>query len=567
MITNHLPMHPVVQQLINRGGALRLNHLPCAANQSPIKTKPMQSARLPRLTLRRLIILLAMLSGLITLGIGFYASYKVQRDSLIQSTLAANHAYAAKLADGTEVFFRSAQQQLAFSAEVISAQFNDDQVLDREARRLRRQTDSFNAVIITSAQGRVRATAPNTGILVGQKLESPGARQALSERKPLISSPYVSALGTLVVLISHPIVGADNTYLGYVGGVIYLRELNILHSMLGEHFYQDGSYLYAVDQTRRLLYHPQPTRLGSVVGENAAIDKVLRGESGSLRVTNSQGVDMLAGYAPSPAPGWGIVAQRPTADTLHPLDDLMLRVLRETAPLAMITLLCIWILARLITRPLSQLAQSASEMDAPDSAERIQRIRSWYLEVAQLKRAMQVGITLLHQRIGKLKLDAQTDPMTGLHNRRGLALALDVLSASGRPVGVIALDIDHFKRINDSHGHDVGDEVIRHMAQLMKTCSRDADILCRSGGEEFLMLLPDADIESATRVAERLRGSVEQERIPVVEHITISLGIAVWPEHADNLERVLKLADAALYLAKQRGRNRAEIAEPDAAIS
>jgi len=290
---------------------------------------------------------------------------------------------------------------------------------------------------------------------------------------------------------------------------------------------------------------------------------VLQGESGSLRVINSQGVDMLAGYAASSAAGWGIVAQRPTADTLQPLDDLMLKVIRQTAPLALLTLLCIWGLATLITRPLSQLAQRASEMDAPNSAERIQRIRSWYFEAAQLKRAMQVGITLLHQRIGKLKLDAQTDPLTGLHNRRGLALALDLLSAAGRPVGVIALDIDHFKRINDTFGHDAGDEVIRHMAQLMKTCSRDADILCRSGGEEFLMLLPDADIESATRVAERLRGSVEQERIPVVEHITISLGIAVWPVHAQAIERVLKLADAALYRAKQNGRNRSEIAEPD----
>lgn len=520
---------------------------------------------MPRLDLRRLIILLAMLSGLITLGIGFYASYKVQRDSLIDSTLAANRAYAAKLADGTEIFFRSAQQQLAVSAEVIAAQFHDDEALTKESRRLRQQTNSFNAVIITNAQGRVRTTAPNTGVLVGQKLESPGARQALGERKPLISSPYVSALGTLVVLISHPIFDADGTYLGYVGGVIYLKELNILHSMLGQHFYQDGSYLYAVDQTRRLLYHPQPTRLGSVVAENTVIDKVLRGESGSLRVINSQGVDMLAGYAASPAAGWGIVAQRPTVDTLHPLDDLMLQVIRETAPLALLTLLCIWGLARLITRPLSQLAQSASEMDAPDSAERIQRIRSWYFEAAQLKRAMLVGITLLHQRIGKLKLDAQTDPLTGLHNRRGLSLALDVLNAAGRPVGVIALDIDHFKRINDTYGHDAGDDVIRHMAQLMKTCSRDADILCRSGGEEFLMLLPDADIESATRVAERLRGSVEQERIPVVEHITISLGIAVWPLHAESTERALKLADAALYLAKQQGRNRSEVAEPDPA--
>ena len=536
------------------------------------RTKPdniltMQHARLPRLNLRRLIILLAMLSGLITLGIGFYASYKVQRDSLIASTLEANRAYAAKLADGADVFFQSAQQQLAVSAPAIATEFDDDGALGVEARRLRQQTDSFNAVIITSAQGRVRAFAPGTGTLLGQKLESPGARQALGERKPLISSPYRSALGNLVVLISHPVVDADDTYLGYVGGVISLKEHNILHSILGDHFYQDGSYLYAVDQTRRLLYHPEQSRIGSTVAQNAVIDKVLQGESGSLRVINSQGVDMLAGFASSPAAGWGIVAQRPTADTLHPLDDLMLKVIRETTPLALLTLMCIWVLARLITRPLSQLAASASEMDAPDSAERIQRIRSWYFEAAQLKRAMLVGITLLHRRIGKLKLDAQTDPLTGLHNRRGLSLALDVLSAAGRPVGVIALDIDHFKRINDTFGHDAGDEVIRHMARLMKACSRDADILCRSGGEEFLMLLPDADMESTARIAERLRVSVEQERMPIVEHISISLGIAVWPVHAQNIERVLKLADGALYLAKRQGRNRSEMAEQDPATS
>jgi diguanylate cyclase (GGDEF)-like protein len=521
----------------------------------------MQSAPLPRLYLRRLIILLAMLSGLITLGIGLYASYKVQRDSLIESTLSANRAYAEKLADGTDGFFRAAQQQLVVSAEVLAARFSDAKALEAEARRLRRQTDSFNAVVITSASGTVCATAPNAGILAGHKLDTPGALQALGERRPLISSPYISALGTPVVLISHPIVDADDQYLGYVGGVIYLKELNILHSMLGEHFYQDGSYLYAVDQTRRLLYHPLPTRLGTVVAENEVVDKVLSGESGGLRVINSQGVDMLAGYAPSPAAGWGIVAQRPTADTLRPLDDLMLKVIRETAPLAILTLLCIWVLARLITRPLSQLAQSASQMDAPDSADRIQRIHSWYFEAAQLKRAMLVGINLLHQRIGKLNLDAQTDPLTGLYNRRGLTVALDVLNSAGRPFAVIALDIDRFKRINDTHGHDVGDTVIRHMAQLMKTCSRDADILCRSGGEEFLMLLPDTDLSSATGVAERLRISVEQATIPVVGHITISLGIAVWPLHAGSIEHVLKLADAALYLAKQLGRNRSEVAD------
>ncbi|QGZ30631.1 sensor domain-containing diguanylate cyclase [Stutzerimonas stutzeri] len=522
----------------------------------------MPFATLFRVDLRRLIVMLAILSGLVTLGISFYASYQVQRESLIDSTLEANRAYAAKLADGTETFFVSVQQQLRYSADILAEQF-DDETLDREVERLRLQTNSFNIVVVTDARSTVRAISPSHSQLVGYQLDTPGAVEALKEQKPIISSPYTSALGTLVISISQPILGKDGAYLGYIGGVISLKEPNILKSMLGEHFYQDGSYLYAIDQHRRLLYHPDPKRLGTLVGDNAVIDRVIGGESGSQRVINSRGQDMLAGFAAVPTARWGIVAQRPTAATLHPLDDLMLEVLRQTAPLALLTFVAVWWLSALISRPLWQLAKSAGGMDAPTSAERIQRIRSWYFEAAQLKRAMQIGINLLHQRIGKLNLDAQTDPLTGLHNRRGLTLALDALSAEGHSFAVVALDIDHFKRINDTYGHDVGDEVILHLAQLMTTCSRGADTLCRSGGEEFLMLLPDTNLESAFRVAERLRHCVEQEQMPQVGHITISLGIAVWPIHADSIERVFKLADGALYLAKQNGRNRSEVAELD----
>ncbi|MCQ4313482.1 sensor domain-containing diguanylate cyclase [Pseudomonas stutzeri] len=523
----------------------------------------MPFAPLLRVDLRRLIVLLAILSGLITLGISFYASYQVQRESLIDSTLEANRAYAAKLADSTDRFFRSAQQQLAFSAGVIAERFANDAALRAETRRLRLQTDSFNSIVITSAQGVVRATSPNASQLLDQQLDSPGALEALRERRALISKPYIAATGKLVVVISQPIFSENGSYLGYVGGTIYLTEKSILNSLLGAHYYQDGSYLYAVDQNRRLLYHPDPERLGTVVGDNEVIDRVIAGESGSQRVINSQGRDMLAGYAALPTAGWGIIAQRPTAATLHPLDGLMLKVLRQTAPLALLTFFGVWWLSRLIARPLWQLAKSASEMDATNSAERIQNIRSWYFEAAQLKRAMQLGISLLHQRIGKLNLDAQTDPLTGLHNRRGLTLALDTLRAEGRSFAVVALDIDHFKRINDSYGHDAGDQVIRHLAQLMTACSRGADTLCRSGGEEFLMLLPDTNLESATLVAERLRQCVEQDEISQVGHLTISLGIALWPLHADSMEGVLKLADGALYKAKQQGRNRSQIAELD----
>lgn len=520
-------------------------------------------APLFRVDLRRLIVLLAILSGLVTLSISFYASYQVQRASLIDNTLEANRAYAVKLAAGTETFFRSAQQQLGYSAEILAEQLDSPAKLHEEVERLRLQTNSFNHVIVTDAKAVLRAASPAVPHMIGRELDSPGAREALQKRRPIISSPYMSAIGTLVVSISQPIVDGHGTYLGYIGGVINLKEMNILNSMLGEHYYKDGSYLYAVDQNRRLLYHPDPKRLGTLVGENAVIDRVINGESGSQRVINSVGQDMLAGFAAVPTARWGVVAQRPTEVTLLPLDELMLEVLRQTAPLALLTFLAVWLLSGLISRPLWQLAKSASEMDTSNSSERIQRIRSWYFESAQLKRALLLGVNLMHQRIGKLNLDVQTDPLTGLQNRRGLTLALERLRLEGRTVAVIALDIDHFKRINDSFGHDVGDQVIRHVAQLMTTCSRDADTLCRSGGEEFLILLPDANPESALRVAERLRQCVEQEQIPAVGHITISLGIAIWPIHADSIERVLKLADGALYLAKQNGRNRSEAAEPD----
>lgn len=523
----------------------------------------MSLAPLVRVDLRRLILFLAVFSALVMLANSFYASYRVQRQLLIDNALESNHAYAVKLADSTEDFLEAAQQQLAYSAKSMSEVFDSESKLSLEAERLRLQTNSFNSLVIADSQGLVRATSPDTLQIKGQRLKSLGALQALKERRPLISLPYMSVAGNLLISISHPIMARDGSYLGYVAGTIYLKQKSILNKLLGEHYYRDGSYLYVVDQSRRLLYHPDPSRIGTLVGKNEVIDAVLHGKEGSQRLVNSQGEDMLAGYAPLPLAGWGIIAQRPTEATLGPLDGLMLGVLRNTVPIAVLTLIGVWWLARLISRPLWLLAQGAHDMDAPSSSEHIQRIRSWYFEAAELKRAMLVGISLLQQKIGKLNVDAQTDPMTGLYNRRGLVLTLDTWRAQKRSFSVVALDIDHFKRVNDTFGHDVGDRVIKHLAQLMRTCSRDADILCRSGGEEFLMLLPDTSIESAAKVAERLRECVEQHEIPVAGHVTISLGVSRWPLGSLDVDQVLKSADKALYKAKLAGRNRMVLAQDE----
>jgi diguanylate cyclase (GGDEF)-like protein len=264
---------------------------------------------------------------------------------------------------------------------------------------------------------------------------------------------------------------------------------------------------------------------------------------------------MLAGFAPIARSGWGVVAQRPKEPTLAGLDHHVLNVLAKILPIGLLTLVLIWLTAGSISKPLRQLAHSAGSMDSGSSEATISGTQSWYFEAEQLKRALLKGVRLMHGKINQLRLDSSTDPMTGLLNRRGLQEVLERYEASGQSFSAITLDIDHFKNVNDTFGHDVGDSVIRKLAELMRTSARKDDALCRVGGEEFLLILPDTDLSIAKEVAERLRNLVAEHPIPIVGSITISLGIAHRPDSADTIESVLKLADHALYKAKRTGRN------------
>ncbi len=224
-------------------------------------------------------------------------------------------------------------------------------------------------------------------------------------------------------------------------------------------------------------------------------------------------------------------------------------------PLALLTLLVAVILARLIALPLWQLARKARQLDAPGVSSELGAVHAWYFEAGQMKRALLTGIRVVQDKIGRLKSEVQTDPLTQLLNRRGLSAVLDFYQTMRQPFAVLALDIDHFKRVNDSWGHDVGDRVIRQVAQTLSASARQSDVVCRNGGEEFLMLLPLTDIEEARRIAERVRVSIAEVWIADVGSITISAGVAVWPGKDLPLEQSLKQADDALYQAKHAGRN------------
>jgi diguanylate cyclase (GGDEF)-like protein len=173
----------------------------------------------------------------------------------------------------------------------------------------------------------------------------------------------------------------------------------------------------------------------------------------------------------------------------------------------------------------------------------------------------------------ELKEQASTDPLTSLHNRRYFSTEAEFLLAlcreQKRPMAVMIADIDHFKRVNDTWGHPVGDRVIVRIAQTLKSCCRSRDLLARFGGEEFVILLPDADLQQAALCAERIRATVATTAFQMGDgdtaHVSLSIGVALVDVEHDSIQSALDRADQALYTAKQDGRNRVAISEAAAA--
>lgn len=172
------------------------------------------------------------------------------------------------------------------------------------------------------------------------------------------------------------------------------------------------------------------------------------------------------------------------------------------------------------------------------------------------------------QLLQTMREQANMDPLTGLYNRRFCKDYARKLMAMARrkdtPLGFIMLDLDHFKNINDVFGHEVGDRILKQFAKTVTQTMRETNLTARLGGEEFVILLPDTGADACLVVAERVRNAVAHMRIPQIKDrqlppITVSLGIAVYPDHGGTLEEMLHSSDRALYESKRAGRNRTTV--------
>jgi diguanylate cyclase (GGDEF)-like protein len=296
--------------------------------------------------------------------------------------------------------------------------------------------------------------------------------------------------------------------------------------------------------------------------------------------------------------GWLVVARRPLANAFADADRLSLTILAIGCGLALIGILVALLLAARLTQPLRQLADQVDRIGRDPHATNIERetgssdiltlsqsVRSLIRRLGtaeesqflaeraaeSLQLRMDEKTRSLGEHINALQLLADTDPLTHLLNRRAfLVFAADAMSyfrRYGRGIGILVVDIDFFKRVNDTYGHGSGDDVIETVGRIIQGEVRTTDKVARFGGEEFVVLLREAETDGALGLAERIREKVAGTVVPGRDHgdinVTVSIGLAMARLGDRDIADVIERADHALYEAKSSGRNRVMLGNDD----
>jgi len=295
---------------------------------------------------------------------------------------------------------------------------------------------------------------------------------------------------------------------------------------------------------------------------------------------NSSNVDVIGALDFVPQLPWSVIAEEPTGAAFREVSRFRTVALFVVALLLSIVSWTAFRFGLVVVRPLERLAAGANvvaagdlEVDLPTTGEAgevdaltdvfnnmVRRLREGRQQLASLNESLRI-------KAEELERLSVTDGLTGLANHRLMQQRLEDeevrAKRSQRPFSVIMADVDFFKTYNDEFGHPAGDEVLKQVAQILKSATRKLDCVARTGGEEFAALLPETAAEGAMEVAERMRARVASASF-IGRHITISIGVAEFPMDADTGAKIMSVADKALYESKRAGRNRVTRAKPSA---
>ena len=514
--------------------------------------------------------------------------------ALVESSLAATASTASGRLDR---FMATRQQEMKLFAELQPMQGlwqGDPAALRSSLEDLQRSFSEFAWIGFADVNGNV--VAATGGLLQGKSVAArPWFKQGLQQvavgdvhEAVLLSSLLTQRANNepyRFVDIAVPVHDATGKLLGVLGGHL---DWNWASNLVKDVEANDGNAdaaLSILSKGGMVLVGPQKETIRYGGDELADI---LKSGVGAFRETTG-GKQMLTafhvgkGHRDYQGLNWIVTASRPASVALAAAISSAKLILAIGAATALIALSLAVLVSRRIAGPIIAITREADRIGRAHGPTMLAR-QSGSAEVVQLSRALRsllrrIGLAeertkeaelratenamQLQEDMLKLRQLADTDFMTGLMNRRSfLAVADDAVAFCRRykrNMATLMIDIDHFKKINDTHGHAAGDDAIKRVAEIVSQSIRTTDKAARFGGEEFVVLLREIDQDTAVLLADRIRTSIESATVrhgDIVIPITVSVGLALFDESDRDVQDVIERADQGLYVAKKTGRNR-----------
>jgi diguanylate cyclase (GGDEF)-like protein len=402
----------------------------------------------------------------------------------------------------------------------------------------------------------------NAGLVASSARRASPARlpegwgKTFKSSQSLVGEPYWDEKAQkMIVILGVPVMQAD----GRIAGVLVARaNFAELTQVFRGFSARSGGHVYLAAARGTLI---ADSRIGPADWKTKDLapgvaERLFAAHGEVVEHRGIDGIEVLGSAQRLSQAAWLAVADMPVADAYHQAIRL-----RNTAVLVIGVLLVVigvvayW-LAALIARPLRRLTSAAAQVSAGDLPAGLPAGGGG--EVGYLTQVFNTMVESLRRHHDELERLSTIDTLTGLSNRRHLmgllAHEIERAKRAGQPFSILMLDVDHFKKYNDNHGHQAGDEVLARVSTVLRNSIRPYDCAARYGGEEFLVMLSAASLDRARESAERIRKQVRAEHFEGGT-VTISIGVAEYPSQGDTAKAVIGQADAALYEAKRAGRD------------
>ncbi len=464
----------------------------------------------------------------------------------------------------------------AGAAELARQDPSDDQALLRALAEVSHRNPEQRALWMLGPDG--EELASTSGEPLADRIPEHWLRA--DSDGPLVGEPTLNVGdGSLTLMMAEPVQGEA----GRTGLLVASMDFQVVQRILAALESREGTELYLAYESGYVIStsglpgdDSRQLRLDA-----AAAELLFAEEARQHRFVGIRGTRVIGMVRPVTLAGWGVVAEREQAVAYAELARLRWSVVVITAIMLAVVGAVAYMLSIMLVRPLRRLTAGAEavargdfDVQLPVTSrnetgyltrvfnDMVERLRETQDELAAKNRALQEK----NRRLHALSI---TDGLTGLFARKYLSeILVQELSRArryGHELAVLMIDIDHFKAYNDSYGHPVGDEALVHVSEVYRECLRNSDYAARWGGEEFLLMLPETGPSEAVYTAERIRRRVaESTRESLPRPVTVSIGVASFPEHGDDADSVIEAADEALYRAKHDGRNRVQLSNRNA---